>query len=152
MSIADEIREAAEEMAFSFSQEAWERALVDGWKGNWSMASVLSRASGIGRRLCPDEWQRLRSRASELKPSMSVNSMLNQPCRAWISSHATKSNDSFWDGDFDKAKALLKLGGCRERAGVSVRREARKADKEIAGLMVIKVRERDKRTDWNTCK
>jgi hypothetical protein len=152
MSIADEIKEAAVELAFSFSQDQWEKALVDGWKADASMASVLSRAAGIGRRIKNAEWDQLRNRASELKPAMSVHSMLNQPCRAWIASHATKSNDYFWAGYFDKAKSLLKLGGCRARAGVSVRREARKAEKEIAGLMVIKVRERDKRTDWKVCK
>ena len=152
MSIADEIREAAEEMAFSFSQEQWEKALVDGWKADASMASVLVKAAGMGRLVKNDEWGRLRDRASEMKPAMSVYSMLNQPCRAWIASHAVKSNDYFWNGDFDKAKALLKLGGTRARSGVSVKREVRKADKEIAGLMVIKVRERDTRTAWNVCK
>ncbi len=154
MSIADELREAAEEMAFSFTQEQWELALVDCWKKNTSIGFSLVCASGFShsREITREEWSRLIVRALELKPSLSVNSRLSQPCRAWIASHATYANDAFWDGQFEKAKAFLKRGGIRARSGVSVRREVRKADKEVAGLMTVRVRERDTRTNWNVCK
>lgn len=152
MSIADEIREAAEEMAFSFTQEQWEIALLDGWKEDKSMGAVLVRAAGLGRLLEPGEWERLQARASELLPAMSVKSKIKQPCRAWIATHATYASDALWNGDFALAKRLFKKGGRAIHGMAKHRREVKSDEKDLIGLRTIRARSLIKLHDWNTVK
>lgn len=152
MSIADEIREAADEMAFEFSQDQWEDALLQGWKNNKSMGAVLALAAGIGRVMEAGEWDRIRCRASKMKPSFSEFSRFSQPCRAWVATHATFASNALWDGNFELAKRLIKKGGVATHGMAKHRREVRSDEKDLRGLRTIHARSLSKRHDWNTVK
>lgn len=155
MSIADLILEAAQELHFEFTQHEWEKALLEGWRKDLSMGSVLVMASGFGadKKISISEWDLLIARAGELKPSLSAFSSLRNRARVWIAQNARLSNDALYDGDYEKAVRLFKKGG---RAANGRKKNIREAKAEIKndakGVLVIKVRERDTRTSWSTCK
>ncbi len=153
MNIADELKALAEEMHFEFTQSQWEDALIKGWRSDLSMGGVLVCASGIDREITNIDWDRLRERAMSIKPRIEPFTSLKQPCRVWIANHAKFANDALWDGDYAKAKALLKKGGSRPSGMAENRRAAKdQMKKDNSGLMVIKVRERDTRSAWDVCK
>ena len=153
MNIADELKALAEELHFEFTQSQWENALIKGWRLDLSMGGVLVCASEIDREISNIDWDRLRERAFSLKPRIDPFTSLRQPCRVWIANHAKFANDALWDGEYAKAKMLLKKGGVRASGMAENRRAAKdQMKKDGSGLMVIKVRDRDTRTAWGVCK
>lgn len=153
MGIAEDLKEAEDELAFNFSQDQWEDALIAGWRKDSSLAGVLYIASGLTRQITPKEWGLLQFRASKLKPSLNRNSLLKQKCRTWIASHARHANNYLYDGLYEKAKlCFTKFGVDHGYISRSSKEEKQNNKKAIEGLLVIKVRERDVRTDWKVCK
>lgn len=158
MSLLDEIKAAEFEIATSFSQKQWEDAIIECWKANGSVGDVLYVVSGKmsiekdgGIALA-----HIVDRASQMRPPLSVQTRsFRQPVRAWLDRNARNVSNCFWDGDFDAGRRLMiksKSAPPKAPAGRLVREIIRNEDKDMRGLYQIKVRERDKSTDWKTCK
>ena len=148
-----ELREIAEESRFEFSQNAWEDALIEGFRHDWKLARVLVTAARIPkeRALSPADWRALAQRASTLAPSLSPRTALAKLARNWLANNARFANTALWDLDYTKAKRLLKKGG---RATDHIR-DAKREIREASGGMTsyaIPLRELSKKHDWNTVK
>ena len=148
--ILDEIKKAADELSFEFSQSSWEDALIVGFRKDLSMAAVLVHAAGLTRMLSGEEWDRLQLRASTLKPALDPHASLRNRATVWIANHALYANEALWNGDYELAKRLLRKGGVRASYGHKTRREIKAGDRK--DLLRVSLRERDKRRDWKVCK
>ena len=148
-----ELREIADESQFEFSQNAWEAALIEGFKHDWKLARVLVTAARIPkeRALSPADWRALAQRASTLAPSLSPRTALSNLVRPWLAKNARFANNALWDLDYTNAKRLLKKGG---RATDHVRDAAREIREASGGMTsyAIPLRELSKKHDWNTVK
>lgn len=148
-----ELREIADESQFEFSQNAWEEALIEGFKHDWKLARVLVTAARIPKEkvLSPADWSALARRASTLAPSLSPRTALANFVRPWLAKNARFANEALWDLDYAKAKRLLKKCG---RATDHIR-DAQREIREASGGMTsyaIPLRELSKKHDWNTVK
>lgn len=148
-----ELREIADESQFEFSQNAWEEALIEGFKHDWKLARVLVTAARIPKEkvLSPADWSALARRASTLAPSLSPRTALANFVRPWLANNARFANEALWDLDYAKAKWLLKKCG---RATDHIR-DAQREIREASGGMTsyaIPLRELSKKHDWNTVK
>lgn len=153
MSICEELKALEEEMAFNFTQANWEDALIAGFRKDLSMASVLAIATGLKRQIIGSEWDVLMARAGSLKPSLNKYTSLKNPARVWIAKNAKAARDALWDGDFDKAKRLLKIGGKDSSHLAEARVSAKKEQaKDMRGKVYLNCREKDTRRAWNVCK
>lgn len=153
MNIKDEIEQAAEELAFEFSQSQWEDALIYGFRKDLSMGGVMAYASGLKSEINSEDWEKLTERAGLMKPSFCKWSSCKNNCRIWMASHAKYAADAMWDGDYERAKRLIKRGGVREKLITQAKRECKKETKiETGGLLIVDVRNRDRRANWKTVK
>lgn len=148
-----ELREIAEESRFEFSQNAWEDALIEGFRHDWKLARVLVTAARIPKEiaLSPADWSALAQRASTLAPSLSPRTALANLARPWLAKNARFANTALWYLDYTKAKRLLKKGG---RATDHVRDAAREIREAAGGMTSYRtpLRELSKKHDWNTVK
>lgn len=148
-----ELREIADESQFEFSQNAWEDALIEGFKHDWKLARVLVTAARIPKEiaLSPADWSALAQRASTLAPSLSPRTALANFVRPWIAKNALFANDALWDLDYEKAKRLLKKGGRSTDHVIDAKRQIL-ADAGGKTDYRIRMRDLSKKHDWNTVK
>lgn len=157
MSLLDDLRNAAKELAeeVPFTQERWVEALIQGWMKERAMGAVLVWAAGWpdGERIPTSTWEKWRIFAGTMKPAMNPYSSLKNPVRVWIASNATSANVALWDGRIEDARKLLPNGG-KSPDALAAQKRAVKAEqkKDMRGKLYLNLRERDKRTDWGTCK
>lgn len=151
--ISDELHEAAEEMAFEFSQSDWEDALIYGFRNDLSMSGVLAKASGLERFLTNEDFRKLHERAEKLLPSFNTRSSWRNKARVWIANNARMARDALWDGNYELAKKLMKKGGKSSSSYAALKREVKREQRnDMKGRVFLDCREKDKRHDWNTCK
>lgn len=148
-----ELREIAEESQFEFSQNAWEDALIEGFRHDWKLARVLVTAARIPKEiaLSPADWSALAQRASTLAPSLSPRTALANFVRPWLAKNARFANDALWDLDYAKAKRLLKKGGRSTDHVIDAKRQIL-ADAGGKTDYFIRMRDLSKSHDWNTVK
>lgn len=149
----DELKEIGDEVAFSFSQSDWEDAIIDGFKRDTSLSSVLASAAKIprSRKLERDDWDKLVQRAAQLRPALKINAATGRigRTRVWIANNARAANDALWDGNYSLAKKLLKHGGKSPDYRTMIKKEH---IEESSSVRYISARANDKRRDWNVCK
>lgn len=87
------------------------------------------------------------------KHGIPTGTMLKQSVRPWIAKHFHRANDLLWIGKQVSAVRMMAGGADYERHRIHPKSEAIKTMKEEGkDRLVVLVRDRDKRTDWNTCK
>lgn len=149
MSIADELRMAALE----FSQDDWDKALLEGWRKDLSVAGCLIRASGLtGTVLTTADWDKLWSQVRGLVPAPAEFSSGKTPARVFIAKHARLANKALWDGDYALALKLFRKGGKDIDGRAKNRRDAKQEMKKDDCRIIVKARELSKTHDWKTCK
>lgn len=150
-SIVELLKEAEEELHFQFTQDQWEDALILGFKEDFVLAKVIAIAAGVkeDRVLTPDEWHALYDRAATLIPAFHHYGKVHT--RPFLANNARYANDALWDGNFAKAKRLMRAGGIRSK-GRSIKKEVKLEMGRLDDVRFIKARELSKAHDWNTCK
>lgn len=147
-----ELKAAEEELAFEFSQDAWENALIEGFKNDWRIMAVLASAAGLHRALTNDDYARLATRASQLLPALSNRVGWGNCIRIWIANHAMFANEALWDLNYPLAKKLLKKGGERKGRKSAMFSDLVKEKRASSGARFISARDLDKKHDWKTVK
>jgi hypothetical protein len=92
--------------------------------------------------------------AKLLRPSLREYTRGNQPVRVWIAKRSPRASDLLWAGYFGEAIRVLhdteEVG--KKAIKTIVKEEIKKENRSIRGLLPIKFRERDDRTDWRKVK
>jgi len=151
MDLVEELMAAARELAESrtITQDAWSRALVEGWLKNRALGWSVAQAAGFdGIAMQTGDWERARAQIDRLMPPVGLADMRNTT-RVWIANHARQANDALWDGRIDLAVQLVERGGKKITRRTS---EGAAERSRVKRTRVIAERARDKSSDWKTCK
>ena len=116
-------------------REAMCESLVDGWHGDWKMGRVITHAWCLAEKYPENETDKYYKAAEAVKVSRLHGA---DRAQTWIARNMRNLNESLWAG--------------RQRH-VCISCALRSLGARVSTLpMTVKVRERDKRTDWNFCK
>lgn len=151
MGIIEEIKAAEIESACEFSQDVWENSLLKAWKEDRTLSYAIAAASGLAE-ISSETWEKLFKRARMVKPPVMEFVSGKNRVRVWIAQNATFANHSLWDGNWDRAKSLLRRGGIAHSGRRMTINEVKKEMKKDSALIVVGGKGSDKRHDWNTCK
>lgn len=132
------------------SQEVWEASLLDTWNRHGSLIGAMMQTVPIDKKMTGHDWDAYAMLFANVRPSVNPKSMLKQSIRPWLAVHAKYASDALWDGRPDLAAKLLGKGG--RVIGKSSQATMIKKEDRADNRMIIRVRARDKRTDWKTVK
>jgi len=140
----------------TITQESWVASLIHAWRKHRSMAFAFVSAAGYlsDEVITMEDWHRMEREVQKLYPPVVENSYLKQLVTTWIATNCVRTNDLLWDGKFKSAAAMLhsKKDFSRGTMRSKVKKETDNLDRDQRGLLVIKVRDRDTRTDWKKVK
>jgi len=109
-------------------------SLVDGWHGNWKMNRVIGHAWHLTDKKPENETVKYEKAAEVLRQKRLWG---DDKAQTWIARNMRNFNEVLWSGgQRDKC-----IAAAQKTLGVYK-----------SNPLQIKVRERDKRTDWNTVK
>lgn len=127
------------------------KALVARWNVGGTLLGIVIEHGGLPEKATGEDWDAAMERVGIPK-----GTYLRQDVRTWIARHFTHANAALWDGKQELAWKWMASGKDKPPAGkmrTRVGTEARQLQKQdMKGKMMLSVRERDKRHDWNTCK
>lgn len=110
-------------------------ALVDGWHGDWFMGRVVSHAW----RLTDQEPENETEKFALAAKAVGAKSIWGaDKAQTWIPRNLRSLNEALWAGR--KRESCVAIA--RKSLGIHT----------VGGNMTVKVRERDKRSDWATVK
>ena len=136
------------------TRESWARALVECWLKESTLGCALIIASGItpyhdNKDDPPFDWNEACRQAG-----LPEFTRLKQKAAPWIATNYRNANMALWDGKLDLARKWIQSG--KDKPAYKKMRPSIEAKQNIPDApknrLMVSLRERDTRRNWNVCK